>query len=101
MRVLNLMEFEDYCAGIKHPCYVFSTINQNNIPHRMSMSMRFDRISIVLKPNRISLINNGGRMTMENVKKVHVFDDVESIGTRIDVICAENKKDIVYTFLID
>ncbi len=101
MRVLNLKEFDDYCAGIEHPCYVFSTINQSNAPYSVNMSMRFDKISVVLKPNRISLTNNGGRMTMENVKNVHVFDDIESIGVRVDIICTENKKDIAYTFLID
>ena len=102
MRVISIKEFDEYCKGLNNACYVFSTDNQqsptNNTLH---ISLRFNQMFVALHPNVISLCGERSRITMRNVKHVCVFDDTPSIGVRIDIICREYKKDIVYTFLID
>lgn len=101
MRVLNAKEFEEYCKRLPDPCYVFSTENQNGVPNTLHISLRFNKIYVTLHPNIVSFAGERSRLTMRNVKQIHIYDDVESIGVRTDIICSENQKDIVYTFLID
>ena len=101
MRVLNLKEFGDYCKTIKPNCYVFSTENQANIVSTLHISLRFDKIFITLHPNIISLIGERSRLIMRDIKQVYMYDDIQSIGIRTDVICEENNRDIIYTLLID
>lgn len=101
MRVLNVKEFDEYCKRFDHPCFVFSTENQKEKHATLHIALKLERVVVTLNPNRVSLIGERSRITMNNVKNVQVFDDVESIGIKINIICAENKKDIAYTFLID
>lgn len=101
MRILNLKEFSDYCK-VNHPsCYVFSTENQSNTPNTLFISLKFEKIYITLHPNTISLTGERSRLIMRNIKQIYIYDDIQSIGVRTDVICKENNKDIVYTFIID
>lgn len=101
MRILSIKEFSEYCVENNDACYVFSSDNQDYVPGTIHISLRFNKVLVTLHPNTISMYGEMSVITMGNVKRVQIHDDVQSIGIRLDVICAKDNKDFVYTFLID
>lgn len=102
MKILSVSEFSRFCEEIKPVAYIYSTDNQPGArQHPLRASLRFSKIIISLKPDRICFINDLDKLCFERVKEVRLRDDKPSIGTVFSIICDEQGRDIAYTLIAD
>ena len=102
MRILSVSEFSKYCSDVSPVCYIYATDNQGDkYSHTMKMTLRFSRVIINLKPDRICFMNELDKLSFECVKEVRMFDDKPSIGTVFSIVCKECGNDVAYTFIAD
>ncbi len=102
MRILSVSEFSRYCDDVNPMCYIYATDNQGKkYSHTMKLNLRFTKIIINLKPDRICFLNELDKLSFECVKEVHMFDDRPSIGTIFSIVCTECGDDVEYTFIAD
>lgn len=102
MRILSVSEFSKYCNDVSPVCYIYATDNQSDkYSHTMKMTLRFSKVIINLKPDRICFMNELDKLFFECVKEVHMFDDKPSIGTVFSIICMDGGNEVAYTFIAD
>ena len=102
MRILSVSEFSKYCSDVSPACYIYATDNQDDkYSHTMRMTLRFPKVIINLKPDRICFVNELDKLSFESVKEIHMFDDKPSIGTVFNIVCMECGNDVAYTFIAD
>ena len=86
MRVLSVSEFHDWAQHYCPDDYIFSTENNHTLFDTMlRFSLHFPQA--IVCNHRICFRNKKDSMSLECVKEVHMYDDVESIGVVFDIIC--------------
>ena len=102
MRVLTVPEFYEWSIKTRPTYYIVST--ENN-PHTKALGfyvgMRFMSMLHSSSLNRICLQNDSGVICLEQVKEVHMYDDVESVGVVFDVVCETGCGKYIWRLIAD
>lgn len=77
-----MSEFANYCDRKRPSYYIYATENQQ--PSSMAyvrITLKFDRVKIMLKPNVICFANEHDKLCLFDVQDVQVFDEKPCVGT--------------------
>lgn len=96
MRVLSISEFAGWTREAGEKEYILSTENNSGLfsfPAKMTLRMH----DVILSPftERVFFRNQNDTICFERVKEVHMYDDIDSIGTVFDLVCEVPVKDSV------
>ncbi len=92
MRVLSISEFAEWTRTAVEKSYILSTENNANLfPFAAKMTLRMPDVIPSPFTERIMFRNQKDIICFERVKEVHMYDDVESIGTVFDLVCCVTK----------
>ena len=87
MEKYSITEFNQFCSKLHPTTYTYSDENQKRTQESRHMSVRFDKMTVTLKPNSICFRGNGNMMSFSRVKQVYVHDEDPVIGTVFTVVC--------------
>lgn len=88
MRVLSLSGFAEWTRAAGEKVYILSTENNRDLfPFAAKMTLLMPDVIISPFTERIMFRNRKDIICLERVKEVHMYDDVESIGTVFDLMC--------------
>lgn len=86
MRVLTVSEFQDWLRRSTPEVYIYSSSNQASRCSARA-SLHFDRMVVCPEIRQLWFGNGHDSLFFDEVKEVHMFDDVNSVGTVFDVVC--------------
>ena len=88
MRVLTVSEFSQWHRETKPETYIYATENQRD--HGKSNASAVLRLpQMIASPplRRLCFCSATNSLAFNRVKEVHLFDDMESIGTAFEIVC--------------
>jgi len=102
LNVMSLSEFSEYCSKQVSPSYIYSTENQGDgFTPSASMVMRFNKVIINLKPNRICFISDESNLIFDGVKEVQMLNNNPAIGKFFRIICSCGATEYTHTMILD
>lgn len=88
MRILSISEFGVWKEEAGEKEYILTTENNKDLfPFPVKMTLRMHEVILSPFTGRICFRNKNDIICFERVKEVHMYDDVDSIGTVFDLVC--------------
>jgi hypothetical protein len=98
MRVLSVSEFAGWTREAGEKEYILSTENNSGLfPFPAKMTLRMHDVILSPFTERVFFRNQNDTICFERVKEVHMYDDIDSIGTVFDLVCEVPVKDSMKT----
>ena len=102
MRKLTVPDFRNWILKTDIACFVFSSENNDRLRSiGLSIGERYSSLVFGTSPDRLCFRSGDGRLQLEHVKEVHLYDDCESIGIVFDILCGDEGGYVSWRFIAD
>ncbi len=94
MKVLSVSEFIEWQREHSPQEFIFDSDNNSWLsPYGIHVVLRFQSVAFSSTMRRVLFRNTRDSLCIEQIKEVHMFDEIDCVGTVFDLICESRERD--------